>query len=758
MGRGDVRFGLVRGAWSLLLVCLLLVAAVAGHAQPAAPRVYGIELDAAGDERRILVFADGELEPVLDNRDRRTSILVLPGATLDPSAPKQLRGERGAPFGLVTAFESAGGSPEVRVAVQHAPGVTPSLSRRGEQIALIFPKPLPKRAEAAARTMAIRMLDANFRDAVQRIAQFLDLTVVIGDELRGRISIDAPEPVTPIEARALLDSLLLLRGFALLPTPAGVLKVVTLDEANPPWVADIGGRRDEAPLTTLLRLQNIDAALVEQAVRPLVAPTGLLLPLPDDKSLILAGPAHRVRRLVDVIGELDATGPRRVAILRLEWAAAETLEEMIRESFQDVEAWGDARTNRLIVRARPDHVEEVRRFVARVDRPDATAGAIQVLPVHYADVDRVLEILTTLKGGTDPVSGIDQALGAALAGREFAVSVHRPTHALVVQADRITMEWVRDLVAEIDRPPARIEVELTVAEVTLSDSLVLGFDALLPLVEPSSPDDLAAVLIANPSVGSSTGNPLTGGTSLPLFAQITRSPILLPVLDPLTNLPIINPATGEPVVLEIPRGSGVVTAGAVEVRANVLLKPRLSLLSGEEHELFVGDNVPIRIAQADATNPLETRQDIERRDVGLSLRVEPTVGERGLAILTLDLEVSRLSNTGGQDPTVVGPSVSERRLQSTARLHPGQTAVLAFVATPQQQRGEVGTPFLKDIPVFGWLFRRQAEMTLETHLIVLARAIVERPEAEVLSRWLREALHRDAEAAETAEAFPAPRS
>ncbi len=171
------------------------------------------------------------------------------------------------------------------------------------------------------------------------------------------------------------------------------------------------------------------------------------------------------------------------------------------------------------------------------------------------------DILTAL-ARQDLQSGVEGA--GTLVGRNFSLSVDRPTHSLVVHSDPATIRLVADLVAELDRPPEQVYVEVSVTEVVVEGSLTLAFDALQPLLEPDAIDDWIAFAIANPS-GNLEGNLFSISPGSGLRGRIAKSPILVPIMGP----------DGVPLAVQIPRETYVVTAESGEVYARVLLRPRV---------------------------------------------------------------------------------------------------------------------------------------------------------------------------------------
>jgi general secretion pathway protein D len=715
----------------VLLAGALLPAA--GGAQPAVTgepsRIYGIEVEPSPARDRVLVFADGLLRPQLSEVDAGTVMLSFPGSRLDPSAPRRVDPEPGGAVHGVTVFETADEPREVRVTVLRSAGVSPSLSQRGGQVALDFRRPgrvtRPGPAAPLQRTLDARWLDVEIITAIERLARFLDRRVILDEAtLTGSVSIEAPDPITRGEAAQLFDALLLLKGLAAVAGPGDALKVLPLATFPGPWVEALDEEPGGAALVTLIHLNEMTPELAAQAVEPLVGKDGLVQVYPPSNALLVAGVKSRLVRITRVLRQLDREGATRVVLIPLHYADAEQTEAAISEAFEgerSFDVWSDERTQRLIVRARHQTIERVREFVARVDRPAVGRGEIQVIPVQYADPEQLAKMLRDLAvQGEDPtVRGAE-----SLAGRDFGVSVHAPTHSLVVQADPSTIAVIRSVVAEIDRLPERVMVEVGVTEVSLATNLALSFDAIVPLVEPKDVTDLVAVAALSPS-----GNAFTTSPSSSFFGRIARSPILLPIVDPVT---------GQTSVLPIPRETAVVTADASEVRARLLQRPKLLMASGEEQEIFVGDNIPVPTAAAGGTNPLRTSQNVERRDAGVDLRVRPTVPEEGPVALDLSLEVSAFSGASAAGPTFI-----ERKLDAVIRLESGRSAVIASAELPRRGRVRTGVPFLMDIPFLGWLFRSDQEMVRNTHLIITLSAVRQHPEAGVLTSWMLQRLSGD---------------
>jgi hypothetical protein len=208
-----------RCAFALLVIC----AALAGAERAAAGdvSVYGLELEVSEDRERLLIFADAPLEPQLVTVDERTLMIALPGSRLDASAPTNITPSAAGTIARVTAFDRADPPPEVRVVVQHRPTDAPRVERRASVVAIDF-APLPRSAPARGEEIKISYRDAAISQVITDLARATGEALVFDDSVTGlgTVTIEGPPQATRGEALALIDSILLLRGYATATRPS----------------------------------------------------------------------------------------------------------------------------------------------------------------------------------------------------------------------------------------------------------------------------------------------------------------------------------------------------------------------------------------------------------------------------------------------------------------------------------------------------------------------------------------------------------
>ena len=164
--------------------------------------------------------------------------------------------------------------------------------------------------------------------------------------------------------------------------------------------------------------------------------------------------------------------------------------------------------------------------------------------------------------------------------------------------------------------------------------------------------------------------------------------------------------------------------------ANVLSTPNLLTLDNEEAQIIIGENVPfVTGSYANSTgsstvNPFTT---VERKDVGLMLRVRPQISENGSVKLTLYQEVSKVNSNTSANTN--GPTTSKRAIESSVMVQDGNVIVLGGLMEDSYALGQDKVPLMGDLPVVGALFRNEQRSRKKTNLMVFLRPIVIRDDA-----------------------------
>src|SRR6185369_10886743 len=153
----------------------------------------------------------------------------------------------------------------------------------------------------------------------------------------------------------------------------------------------------------------------------------------------------------------------------------------------------------------------------------------------------------------------------------------------------------------------------------------------------------------------------------------------------------------------------------------VLSAPTMLTLDNQEAEILVGQNIPFVTGRtADITNIENVFTQVERKDVGIKLRVRPQVAEGDLVVLDVYQEVSALvrQDLNAQEVVQVGPTTTIRSASTVVSVGDGRTVVIGGLISNRGEAGESKVPVLGDIPLIGRLFRYEAKRKDKVNLII----------------------------------------
>lgn len=606
-------------------------------------------------------------------------------------------------------------------------------------------------------TLELSQKAARIQDLIRRIGEATGRTILVPDDVAGRISIVAQRALTHDEAWALLESALSILGHSLLPAPEGIWRIAKVADAvgEAPFVR-ANPASGESFVTTLIPLQVADIEDVLPVLEPLSGTRVTLVPYTETNSLIASGSEIAIARLATLARELDRIEEATLRTRVLRYRGVEDVEPILlnfleagERAVRALEVWADTRTNSFTLRGADAAVERAVGFLADIDRPVEHGGAIQILRVLNRDPAEVAEILQSL-GGASNTGGATPASLAALGpldGADFSIAVDAPTRSLIIRARPETYLEIRRVVERLDVAAELIAVDLSVSELRTTDPLALASGFQLPFSALSTESDALVGFVRNDDVLPQNGVEPT------FFGQISRD----------TGVAFTTEQGGAAVSIPIFQ-EGTIAAIDFEATNEVLIQPSLVVTAGESHEIFAGENIPIPVNDTsgaadgntvggiDLTN-LSVTTRFERQDIGTRLTVEASTGREGKIQLDIDLELSRLDLASAGlagDPFQVGPSYVDQSIVVSARLDHGETAILAISRDSRDIVIESGVPFFRNLPFIGFLFRSRGSIPEEVRLIVAARARRVSNPVELVADTIRRRLVFERSAAQTA--------
>ncbi len=618
--------------------------------------------------------------------------------------------------------------------------------------------------------VTVNFVNAEIEAVTRAFAAMIDRPILVDPRVRGTMTVYSEQPQSVRDAYLSYLSALRGLGFAVVES-GGILKLVPEADAKlQTGTVSIGdeaserGIRGDQIITQIFTLRYENPNNLVAVLRPLISANNTINANAGSNALVITDYAENLQRIARIIAALDQPTGTEVEIVPLEHAVAADLAPLVQRigdggpagaspgvpgsAAGSVTVLADSRSNSLLIRAaNPARLAALRATIARLDRPNAMGGFggnMWVVHLRNADATRLATVVRAAFGaigsggaggaGAGAASGSPAArttaAGAAAATTPVAgvaepstggfIQADPASNSLVITAPEPLYKQVRALIDQLDTRRAQVYIESLIVELAGSDAAEAGFQW-------------------QGLFGQSGDNyGLIGGTNFANPAGPSIIDINVGAAQGQVNL-----GSGLNIGL-LKAYNGIVSLAAIarflqtQANVNIVSTPNLITLDNEEAKIVVGENVPFITGQftntgtaGAAVNPFQT---IERKDVGVTLRIRPQIGEGGAVRMTVFQEQSSVKQDTAAGTTNAGPSTSKRSIEGTVVVDDGQILVLGGLIEDRYINTRSKVPLLGDLPVLGALFRSESRERRRTNLIVFLRPIVMR-DAESANRF-----------------------
>ncbi len=600
----------------------------------------------------------------------------------------------------------------------------------------------------------LNFVGADIESVIKAIGHYTNTTFIIDPRVKGTINLVSEKPVTKAQAFQLLTSALRLQGYAVVAGDGFTKVVPEADAKLQAGPIQSGKIKGDQIATQIFQLNYESAGNLVPVLRPLISPNNTINANPGNNTLVITDYADNLRRLGRIISALDGPAASDLDVIPIQHAVASDIANMVNRLLEagggapgapggagSTSVLADSRTNSVIIRApSAARANLAKSLIAKLDQPTAHPGNVHVVYLKNAEATKLAQILRAVvasdatASGTQPQASTPapqaQQVSNGGMGSQMPPSSPAPaqgplptggpggfiqadptTNTLIITASEAVYRNLRVVIDQLDARRAQVYIESLIVEVTSDKAAEFGIQWA----------GLSGDSGSKYRIGSITGFN-SGGNNL----------INQAIANTVAGAPPAG-APGNGLNLGIFRQiGGELTLGAIaralesDDNANILSMPNLITLDNEEARIIVGQNVPFVTGQfttaasggAAGVNPFQT---IERKDIGLSLRVRPQISEGGTVKMAIYQETSNI-----QENTTSGLITTKRSIDTNVLVDDGQIIVLGGLIEDNWQDGVEKVPGLGDIPVVGNLFKYQQRSRVKTNLMVFLRPIVVR--------------------------------
>ncbi len=625
------------------------------------------------------------------------------------------------------------------------------------------------------------MVTLDFKDVelsvvIATIASMTKTNFIYDDRVRGRVTIVSPTAIPRSQAYAVFESVLQVKGFTTVQTPGGAMKVIPIRDAKESNIRTLQSNNPppnrDSYLTQLIPLQYIDAESIVSTLQPLVSKDAAMAAYGPTNTVILTESASNIRRILSILESIDVENYRdELTVMRIQHADAGTLADQISEIYgaevattaagggtraaarrtsasrrggnpptaagsvsplRQVRILTDDRTNSLIVLAARNQLEDIRELVHKLDVPIEGGGRIRVYYLKHANAEELAQTLSSLitgGGGSAAAAGAlggaqAQQLRTAVAGLDEGITITADpaTNSLVIRASKEGYATAMAVIEKLDIQRPQVLVEALIMEVNVTDGEELGFNGIYRLVTDTYDVTVASATDSNTNqlVGTALGGP-AGAAAAPFITNFLRNTLETDEVTGETSGTLIQ---------------GIIRASASETGRNIVAAPHILTSDNEEAEIRIGDNIPIISSRVESAQGqqlgLSTSVNVERQDIGVTLRVTPQITEGNTLRLDIYQEISAINEglisvTGAAED--VGVPLSTRNIENTVVVSDGETIVVGGLISDNYADIVSKVPWFGDIPILGWLFKTTTKTLTKTNLLVfLTPHIIRNPQ------------------------------
>jgi general secretion pathway protein D len=581
-------------------------------------------------------------------------------------------------------------------------------------------------------THTLNMKDADIQALIATVSEITGKNFIVGPNVQGKVTVVSARPMKPDEIYDVFLSVLRVHGYAAIPS-GSMIKIVPEAMAQQDGTGGLDGTHgheaDEL-ITRIVPVKHISATELVPILRPLIPQGAQLIAHPASNSLVISDRAGNVERLVSIIQRIDTVSDAGVEVIPLQHASAAEVARTLTQ-LADVKGvdtsdqprvFADERTNSILLSGGKSGRLRMRALITHLDTPIANGGDTQVVYLNYASAKDLVPILqgvaATLTGEAPPgkAGGAANATNVASAASASTATIqaHEEDNALVISAPPAVFRSLAAVIRQLDIRRAQVLIEAVIAEVSDETANELGVQWQFPL------GDQTHVVGGTNFTGNTPGNNILTATA----ALNSSTPIS--TLGNGFNLGYFDTITVN--------GKKLLSLGALvsalrsDNKNNILSTPSVMTLDNQEAMIKVGQEVPFLTGSYTTNtggstsgtsgsttgigNPFQT---IQRKDVGLTLKVTPHINAGDSVRLDIHQEVSNLL------PPVQGAVdliTSKRELQTTVLIKDDSLLVLGGLISDNVKDSVQKVPALGDIPLIGNLFRYRSNDHQKQDLMV----------------------------------------
>ncbi|NVD05322.1 type II secretion system protein GspD [Vibrio sp. JPW-9-11-11] len=576
----------------------------------------------------------------------------------------------------------------------------------------------------------------DIQEFINIVGRNLEKTIIVDPSVRGKVDVRSYDMLSEEQYYSFFLNVLEVYGFAVVEMDNGILKVIKSKDAKTsavPVVGDGNINGDEV-VTRVVAVRNVSVRELSPLLRQLNdnAGAGNVVHYDPANIILITGRAAVVNRLADIIKRVDQAGDKEIEVVDLANASAAEMVRIVEAlnksadnkntpEFLQPKLVADDRTNSILISGDPKVRERLRKLIKQLDVEMASKGNNRVVYLKYAKAEDLVDVL---KGVSDNLqaeksSGSKQSGGSARS--DVVIAAHPETNALVLTAPPDIMLAIQDVIAQLDIRRAQVLIEALIVEMAEGDGINLG-------VQWGSLDDGSMIQYGN--AGAPIGQVMVGleeakdtTTTKAVYdsdGNFLRNENTTEKGDYSTLASALAGVNGAALSVVMGDWTALISAVSTDSNSNILSSPSITVMDNGEASFIVGEEVPVITGSTAGSNNDNPFQTVDRKEVGIKLKVVPQINEGNSVQLNIEQEVSNVLGANG----AVDVRFAKRQLNTSVMVEDGQMIVLGGLIDERALESESKVPLLGDIPYLGHLFKSTSTQVEKKNLMVFIKPTI----------------------------------
>ncbi|EKO3659895.1 type II secretion system secretin GspD [Vibrio metschnikovii] len=588
----------------------------------------------------------------------------------------------------------------------------------------------------ANQTFSVSFKGTDIQEFITIVGRNLEKTIIVDPSVRGKIDVRSYDTLNEEQYYSFFLNVLEVYGFAVVEMDNGVLKVIRSKDAKTSAIPVLGNDDrafGDSVVTQVVTVKNVSVRELSPLLRQLIdnAGAGNVVHYDPANIILITGHAAVVNRLANIIHRVDQAGDTEIEVVELRNASASEMVRIVEAlsrannaqnapEFLQPRFVADDRTNSILISGDPKVRERMRRLINQLDVEMATRGNNRVVYLKYAKAD---DLVTVLKDVSENLQAEKQGgqRSASSSRSSVMISAHTDTNSLVITAPQDIMNSLLDVISQLDIRRAQVLIEALIVEMAEGDGINLG-------VQWGSLKDGAVIQYGNS--GAQVGQVMVGleqakdtTESRAVYdrdGNFLRNETTTKKGDYSTLASALSGVNGAALGVMMGDWTALISAVSSTSSTNILSSPSITVMDNGEASFIVGEEVPVLTGSTAGSNNDNPFQTVERKEVGIKLKVVPQINEGDSVQLSIEQEVSNVLGAQG----AVDVRFAKRQLNTTVMVQDGQMLVLGGLIDERTAESESKVPILGDIPLLGYLFRSTNTTVEKKNLMVFIKPTI----------------------------------